>query len=103
MLNLIENAIKYTPAGGKVEIAVERDGAYALVHVRDTGVGMDAVDIERIFEPFVRLESAPAHETDGAGLGLAIVRAIVTAHGGTLSVHSTRGAGSTFTIRLPLG
>jgi heavy metal sensor kinase len=103
VLNLIENAIKYTPAGGKVEIAVERDGAHALVQVRDTGVGMDAVDIERIFEPFVRLESAPAHETGGAGLGLAIVRAIVTAHGGTLSVQSTRGAGSTFTIRLPLG
>jgi heavy metal sensor kinase len=103
VLNLVENAIKYTPAGGKVEIAVERDGADALVHVRDTGVGMDAVDIERIFEPFVRLESAPAHERGGAGLGLSIVRAIVTAHGGTLSVESTRGAGSTFTIRLPHG
>jgi heavy metal sensor kinase len=103
VLNLVENAIKYTPAGGKVEIAIERDGADAVVHVRDTGVGMDAVDVERIFEPFVRLESAPAHETGGAGLGLSIVRAIVTAHGGTLSVHSTRWAGSTFTIRLPVG
>jgi signal transduction histidine kinase len=102
-LNLVENAIKYTPAGGKVEVALERDGDHAVVQVRDTGVGMDPADVERIFEPFVRLDSAPAHDAGGTGLGLSIVRAIVLAHGGTLSVQSARGAGSTFTVRLPLG
>ena len=102
ILNVVENGIKYTPAGGKVEIAVERDGADALVHVRDTGVGMDPGDVEHIFEPFVRLDAAATHDRGGVGLGLSIVRAIVTAHGGSLSVRSARGEGSTFTIRLPL-
>jgi heavy metal sensor kinase len=101
-LNLVENAIKYTPAGGKVEVALERDGDCAVVQVRDTGVGMDPADVERIFEPFVRLGAAAAHDSGGAGLGLSIVRAIVAAHGGTLVAHSAPGAGSTFTIRLPL-
>lgn len=103
LLNLVENAIKYTSAGGKVEVALERDGGHAVVEVHDTGVGMDPADVDRIFEPFVQLDSAQAHDTGGAGLGLSIVRTIVLAHGGTLSVQSALGAGSTFTIRLPLG
>ena len=68
----------------------------------DTGVGMDPADLERIFEPFVRLDAARTRDTAGAGLGLPIARSIVTAHGGTLGAESTPGAGSTFTIRLPL-
>jgi heavy metal sensor kinase len=103
LLNLVENAIKYTHAGGRVELSAERDGHQAVVAVRDTGVGMDPADVDRIFEPFVRLDPARASDTGGAGLGLSIVRSIVSTHAGTLSVQSAPGAGSTFTIRLPLG
>jgi signal transduction histidine kinase len=101
LLNLVENAVKYTPAGGKVELSAERDGHQAVVAVRDTGVGMDPADVERIFEPFVRLDPARVRDAGGAGLGLSIVRSIVSSHAGTLSVRSAPGAGSTFTIRLP--
>lgn len=103
VLNLVDNAVRYTPAGGRVELALERDGDHAVVAVRDTGVGIDPLDVERIFEPFVRLDATRARADSGAGLGLSIVRAVVLAHGGTLSVQSVPGAGSTFTIRLPLG
>ena len=100
-MNLVENAIKYTQAGGRVELSAERDGHQAVVEVRDTGEGMDPADVDRIFEPFVRLDPARARDTGGSGLGLSIVRSIVSTHAGTLSVQSARGAGSTFTIRLP--
>lgn len=103
VLNLVENAVRYTPAGGRVELALARDGDHAVVEVRDTGVGIAPADVDKIFEPFVRLDPAGAGRDGGAGLGLSIVRAIVLAHGGTLSVQSAPGAGSTFAIRLPLG
>src|SRR5207248_3088381 len=102
MLNLVENAVKYTPAGGSVAIALAREGPWAVIAVTDTGPGIDPADRARVFEPFVRLDTARARETGGTGLGLAIAHAIVVAHGGTLGVDSTLGAGSTFTIRLPL-
>jgi heavy metal sensor kinase len=99
--NLVDNAIKYTPAGGAVELSLARDAAAAVITVADTGIGLDPADAERIFEPFVRLDAARARETGGSGLGLAIARSIVVAHGGALSVESAPGAGSRFTIRLP--
>ncbi len=102
LLNLVENAVKYTPRGGKVEIALTRADGVAEITVADTGIGIDADEIERIFEPFHRLEAARAYDTGGAGLGLAIARSIVIAHGGTITVESTPGAGSRFTVRLPL-
>ena len=73
-----------------------------VLAVTDTGAGIDPADLARVFEPFVRLDAARARETGGTGLGLAIAQAIVVAHGGTIGVDSTLGAGSTFTIRLPL-
>jgi len=103
LVNLVENAIKYTKAGGKVELSLERDGRLAVVAVSDTGVGMNPKDADRIFEPFVRLDSARAGEAGGAGLGLSIVHSIVVAHEGRLSVQTAPGVGSTFAIRLPLG
>jgi signal transduction histidine kinase len=102
LLNLVENAIKYTPAGGKVELALVPDDGWAVVTVSDTGIGVAPADVERIFEPFVRLDTARSRDTGGAGLGLAIARSIVVAHGGTLGVESRPGEGSRFTIRLPL-
>ena len=102
MLNLVENAIKYTPAGGKVELSLTCADGSASIAVQDTGIGIAAADTERIFEPFVRLDAARARETGGTGLGLAIARAIVQGSGGELIVESEPGAGSRFTVRLPL-
>ena len=102
LLNLVENAIKYTPPGGKVELSLTTSGGMAGLTVSDAGIGIDSADAERIFEPFVRLDAARARDTGGAGLGLAIARSIAVAHGGTLSVESRPGAGSRFLLRLPL-
>jgi heavy metal sensor kinase len=102
LLNLVENAVKYTPAGGTVELALTQADRSASIVVRDTGPGIEPADADRIFQPFVRLDVARARDTGGSGLGLAITRSIVLAHGGTITVDSTPGAGSQFTIRLPL-
>ena len=102
LLNLVENAVKYTPPGGKVEIGLARAAGFAEITVADTGIGVDPAEFERIFEPFHRLDAARAHDTGGAGLGLAIARSIVIAHGGSITVESAPGAGSRFTVRLPL-
>ena len=100
--NLVDNAVKYTPAGGKVELSLVAGEGQARIVVRDTGIGIDPGDAARIFNPFVRLDAARSRDAGGAGLGLALVRAIVDAHGGVIAVDSRPGAGSRFTIRLPL-
>jgi len=101
LLNLVENAVKYTPAGGRVTLSLHRDDHVARIAVEDTGVGIDPADQERIFEPFVRLDEARSRETGGTGLGLAIARSIAVAHGGRLDVQSAPKAGSRFTLQLP--
>jgi two-component system sensor histidine kinase SenX3 len=100
--NLVENAVKYTPAGGKVELSLVREDGCAALSVRDTGIGIAPADAERIFAPFVRLDAARSRDTGGTGLGLAIVRSIAAAHGGTLTLDSRPGVGSRFTLLLPL-
>ena len=102
VLNLVENAIKYTPEGGKVELSLAVADGHATAAVQDTGLGIAPEDQARIFEPFVRLDAARARATGGTGLGLAIARAIAVAHGGTLTVESRPGAGSRFALSLPL-
>ena len=102
LLNLVENAVKYTPGGGKVELSLVAGDGTAMLAVSDTGIGVDAADAEAIFEPFVRLDAARSRDTGGAGLGLAIARSIIVAHRGTISVESRPGSGSCFSIRLPL-
>jgi heavy metal sensor kinase len=102
LLNLVENAVKYTPAGGTVVLALRQADGSASIIVRDTGPGIEPADVDRIFQPFVRLDAARTRDTGGSGLGLAIARSIVLAHGGTITVDSTPGAGSQFTIRVPL-
>jgi len=101
LLNLVDNAVKYTPAGGSVVISLDRTGEHVALVVEDTGIGIDSTDTRRIFEPFVRLDAGRSRDTGGSGLGLAIARSIVLAHGGTLEVESRPGGGSRFTIRLP--
>jgi signal transduction histidine kinase len=101
LLNLVTNAVQYTPAGGKVEISAARPDDSVEISVQDSGPGVAPADAERVFQPFVRLDAARVVEPEGTGLGLAIARSVVLVHGGTLTLESTPGAGSRFTVRLP--
>ncbi|MDE3088268.1 MAG: HAMP domain-containing protein [Chloroflexota bacterium] len=105
-LNLVDNAIQYTPAGGEVKLSLERDAEWVRVTVADTGVGIPAQDLPRIFDRFYRADKArardPSSDLGGTGLGLSIVKTIVDAHGGRIDVTSEVGKGSTFTVALPL-
>jgi signal transduction histidine kinase len=98
--NLLDNAIKFTPSGGRIDVEVNKEGAYVLISVRDTGIGIAPSDKGRIFEKFYRVESS--RSIPGNGLGLSYVRSMVNAMAGTVSVESAPGQGSTFTIKLPL-
>ena len=99
LANLIDNAVKYTPAGGVVEIAAHRDNDDAVATVSDTGVGIPAEELPRIWDRLYRGDKS--RSTRGLGLGLSLVKAIVAAHGGRVDVRSRPGAGSTFELRLP--
>ena len=101
LLNLLDNAIKYTPAGGRVTLSLQRCEACVCLLVRDTGIGLSEAEQEHVFQRFHRAGSARGHGAQGSGLGLCIARSIAEAHGGTLRVASRRGAGSTFTVCLP--
>jgi two-component system phosphate regulon sensor histidine kinase PhoR len=100
--NLIDNAIKFTPEGGAVEVTLREDGADAVVSVTDSGRGIPPDDLPRIFDRFYRVERSRSREAGGSGLGLAIAKHIVDAHGGRIMVTSRPGAGSTFSVALPL-
>jgi heavy metal sensor kinase len=97
--NLIDNALKYTPAGGRVDVEVGREGDVALLRVRDTGTGIPHDELPRIFDRLFRGDTSRAER--GLGLGLSLVKAVVEAHGGTVRVESEPGRGSVFTVRLP--
>jgi signal transduction histidine kinase len=99
LANLLDNAVKYTPAGGVVEIAAHRENGDAVLTVADTGVGIPADELPRIWDRLYRGDKS--RSTRGLGLGLSLVKAIVTAHGGRVGVQSRPGAGSTFELRLP--
>jgi signal transduction histidine kinase len=98
---LLDNAVRYTPEGGRIHVQARPDGRDALLTVHDTGVGIPAEALERVFERFYRGDEARNRQSGGVGLGLAIARELVTRHEGRISVTSTEGAGSTFEIRLP--
>src|SRR5262249_40878750 len=100
--NLVSNAHKYTPAGGAMRVVATRDGDFARVAVHDTGIGIAPEDVARLFTRFFRVDSSLTREIGGTGLGLSIVKSIVELHGGTVSVDSTPGQGSTFSFTLPL-
>jgi signal transduction histidine kinase len=100
--NLVANAIKFTPAGGRVEVRAAAAAGRAVIEVRDTGIGMSPAEQQRLFERFYRAEGAQARQIRGTGLGLAIAREIVLAHGGTIECHSAAGLGATFRVALPV-
>jgi two-component system phosphate regulon sensor histidine kinase PhoR len=101
VINLVHNAIKFTPPAGKVEVSVERRGDFAAIVVADTGVGLAPSEVPRLFERFYKADRSRA--TSGTGLGLAIVKHLVQAHRGRITAESPGvGQGATFTVLLPL-
>ncbi|HEU4641611.1 MAG TPA: HAMP domain-containing sensor histidine kinase [Gemmatimonadaceae bacterium] len=102
MLNLLSNAIKFTPSGGAITLRCDVGGDRARIQVRDTGVGIAPEKLERVFEPFVQLDQTLSRPREGVGLGLAISRDLSRGMGGDLTAESAPGAGSTFTLILPI-
>jgi two-component system sensor histidine kinase BaeS len=100
--NLIDNALRHTPAKGAVCVRLNAAEGRAVLQVADTGEGIPAGELSRVFERFYRVDKARARQTGGTGLGLAIVRHVAEAHGGTVRVDSELGRGSSFTVSLPL-
>lgn len=101
VLNLASNAVKYTAASGQVAFSVRRDADEAVIEVRDTGIGIAAEELQRLFGRFFRASSARARSIAGVGLGLSIAREIFSAHGGSIEVSSQLDQGTTFVVRLP--
>ncbi|MGB5961112.1 MAG: HAMP domain-containing sensor histidine kinase [Coleofasciculaceae cyanobacterium] len=99
--NLIENALQYTPQGGKIELQARRVGQQLSIKVKDTGIGMTPPQLEQVFERFWRADEARNYRAGGSGLGLAIAQSTVQNHQGTLTVTSQIGVGSCFTVQLP--
>jgi signal transduction histidine kinase len=102
VVNLVDNAIKYTGEGGRVEISVSPNNGDAVLEVADNGIGIPSDAIAHLFERFYRVDKARSRQMGGAGLGLSIVKSICTAHQGRVSVDSTEGKGTRFTVELPL-
>lgn len=102
LLNLVTNGLKYTPSGGRVSLSLRRNDHWVFVDVCDTGIGIPADDLPHIFDRFYRVDKARSRAQGGSGLGLSIAHWIAEAHGGALTVDSTEGEGSTFTVKLPL-
>jgi signal transduction histidine kinase len=102
LAGLLSNAVKFTPAGGEVTVGAVLDpGGDLLLHVTDTGIGIPAADLERVFEPFIQLDASLSRRFQGAGLGLYVARALVEAHGGRLRLLSEPGTGTRAEIALP--
>jgi len=99
--NLVDNAVKYTPPGGRVEVIGGFEGPEIVVRIADTGIGIPEGKLSRIFERFYRVDKARSKATGGTGLGLSIVRHVAQNHGGRVAVESTPGEGSVFTVHLP--
>jgi signal transduction histidine kinase len=101
VVNLLDNAVKYTPAGGSISLKVAASGGRAVLEVADSGIGISAEALPHIFERFYRADRSRSRETEGAGLGLAIVKSICNAHGGELQVESAPGRGSRLRVKFP--
>ena len=102
LLNLVDNAIKYTPPGGRLTLSLQSKGGWASLQVSDTGIGLSREEQERVFQRFCRAAEARSQGGKSTGLGLCIAQSIAEAHGGRIEVESTPGKGSTFTVFLPV-
>src|SRR6266478_5204966 len=102
LANLVRNAIVHTPVQTPIDVNLSTEDSIAKLSVADHGPGLSAEEIDRIFEPFYRADPSRSRDSGGAGLGLSIVSAVVTAHGGHVKVHETDGGGATFEVELPL-
>jgi signal transduction histidine kinase len=102
VVNLIGNAIKYTPDDGAVQVQLEADERHVHLRVRDTGIGISEAAQRRLFQKFFRADNAQVVDTEGTGLGLYLVRLIAEQSGGRVTCQSVEGAGSTFTFTLPI-
>ncbi|MDR1298900.1 MAG: cell wall metabolism sensor histidine kinase WalK [Oscillospiraceae bacterium] len=102
-MNVLTNAVKYTPPGGRVDISCESADGGVRVRISDTGIGIPAEDMPHVFDRFYRVDKARSRESGGTGLGLSIAREIVTRHGGEIKIESAPGAGTTVTVTLPAG
>jgi signal transduction histidine kinase len=98
---LVDNAIKFTPAGGQIILSLETDDKFVTCSIEDTGIGIPANRLNEIFEPFHQLDASSTRRYGGTGLGLALVKKIIEAHGATIRLVSTEGKGSTFSFQLP--
>jgi heavy metal sensor kinase len=102
LLNLVDNAIKYTPQGGKVTLSLTKDDTWVKIAVQDTGIGIASENLPNLFDRFYRVDKARSRDAGGSGLGLAIAKSVVELHNGKITVESQPGRGSTFTVWLPL-
>ncbi|WP_269850631.1 sensor histidine kinase [Methanosarcina horonobensis] len=102
MTNLLSNAVKFTPADGSIDIFLKQSGDLVIITVKDTGIGIPEDDLDRIFKPFIQLESSLSRTFEGTGLGLTLVKKYVEMHGGNISVKSRAGEGSSFRFELPV-
>jgi signal transduction histidine kinase len=101
LTNLLSNALKYTPSGGRITITARQDAGGVRVAVQDTGIGLTPAEQAQLFTPFFRAQHETTQRVGGTGLGLAITRALVELHGGAITVTSVPGQGSTFSVMLP--
>jgi signal transduction histidine kinase len=102
LLNVVDNAVKFTPGGGSVALSLTEENGYACIKVTDSGEGISAEHLAHITEPFYKAEPKRRSGSSGTGLGLAIVKQVVELHSGQLEIQSQEGVGTTVTIRLPL-
>lgn len=103
LVNIVSNAIKYTPDGGEIDISAWTEGDFVMISVKDTGIGIPEKDLDRLFERFYRVDKARSREAGGSGLGLSIAKEIIERHGGTIKIDSKYGEGTTVTLSLPVG
>jgi len=103
LLNLVTNAVKYTPEGGSVGLNAERDNGRVFIRVKDSGIGIPPDDLKRVFEPFFQVDRGPGARVPGVGLGLSIARDLTRAMSGDLVIDSTVGSGTTVSVILPPG
>ncbi len=103
LVNLLDNANKYSPETPEISVKTKNDGHWYVIEISDKGIGMDAINKNKIFEKFFREETGNIHNVKGQGLGLSYVKKIIELHKGQINVESTKGKGSTFTIKLPMG